>query len=69
MNRVGEEGKGESVWLGWFLLKTLERLRCRSPRPQATSARADAWQKHARTLKKALEAAGLGRRMVSPRQL
>ena len=23
MNRVGEEGKGESVWLGWFLLKTL----------------------------------------------
>jgi cyclic beta-1,2-glucan synthetase len=23
MNRVGEGGKGESVWLGWFLLKTL----------------------------------------------
>ncbi len=23
MNRVGEKGKGESVWLGWFLLKTL----------------------------------------------
>ncbi len=23
MNRVGEAGKGESVWLGWFLLKTL----------------------------------------------
>ena len=23
MNRVGEDGKGESVWLGWFLLKTL----------------------------------------------
>ena len=21
MNRVGEEGKGESVWLGWFLLR------------------------------------------------
>ncbi len=24
MNRVGAEGRGESVWLGWFLLKTLE---------------------------------------------
>lgn len=24
MNAVGREGKGESVWLGWFLLKTLE---------------------------------------------
>ena len=24
MNRVGEAGKGESVWLGWFLLHTLK---------------------------------------------
>ena len=24
MNRVGEHGKGESVWLGWFLLATLK---------------------------------------------
>jgi cyclic beta-1,2-glucan synthetase len=24
MNRVGEGGKGESVWLGWFLLSTLK---------------------------------------------
>jgi cyclic beta-1,2-glucan synthetase len=24
MNRVGEHGKGESVWLGWFLLHTLK---------------------------------------------
>jgi Cellobiose phosphorylase len=24
MNRVGREGKGESVWLGWFLLTILE---------------------------------------------
>ena len=23
MNRVGEKGKGESVWLGWFLHATL----------------------------------------------
>ena len=42
MNRVGEEGKGESVWLGWFLLKTLgdftriarsRRRHARAPRP------------------------------------
>ena len=23
MNRVGEAGKGESIWLGWFLYTTL----------------------------------------------
>ena len=57
MNRVGEDGKGESVWLGWFLVKTL-----RDFLPFAKAAgdkpRADAWRKHAKTLKKALEAAG-----------
>ena len=57
MNRVGEKGKGESVWLGWFLVKTLTDFM-----PFAKAAgdkpRADAWQKHAKTLKKALEAAG-----------
>jgi cyclic beta-1,2-glucan synthetase len=26
MNRVGGQGKGESVWLGWFLYKTLEEF-------------------------------------------
>lgn len=26
MNRVGIEGAGESVWLGWFLITTLERF-------------------------------------------
>ena len=26
MNRVGIEGKGESVWLAWFLIATLERF-------------------------------------------
>ncbi len=26
MNRVGEEGKGESVWLGWFLHEALARF-------------------------------------------
>ncbi len=26
MNRVGEGGRGESVWLGWFLIDTLNRM-------------------------------------------
>jgi cellobiose phosphorylase len=26
MNLVGDEGRGESVWLGWFLCEVLERL-------------------------------------------
>ncbi len=26
MNRVGEQGKGESIWLGWFLYAVLERF-------------------------------------------
>ncbi len=27
MNRVGIEGRGESVWLGWFLCATMDRFR------------------------------------------
>ena len=42
MNRVGHEGRGESVWLGWFLCSVVERFS-----PYATmrgdDARADAW--------------------------
>ena len=26
MNRVGEGGRGESVWLGWFLIEVLDRM-------------------------------------------
>ena len=44
MNRVGHEGRGESVWLGWFLCSVVERFL-----PYATmrgdDARADAWHK------------------------
>jgi cyclic beta-1,2-glucan synthetase len=57
MNRVGEKGRGESVWLGWFLLKALTDF-LPFAKAEADKRRADAWQKHARTLKKALEAAG-----------
>jgi cyclic beta-1,2-glucan synthetase len=34
MNRVGEKGQGESVWLGWFLCDVLERFAALSDRLQ-----------------------------------
>ena len=55
MNRVGEEGKGESVWLGWFLLKTLGNFTPHCARAQGDAKRAKAWDKHADRLKQALE--------------
>ena len=57
MNRVGAEGRGESVWLGWFLLKTLEDF-APIAEDHKDGKRAQAWLKHAKTLKKALESAG-----------
>jgi cyclic beta-1,2-glucan synthetase len=54
MNRVGEEGKGESVWLGWFLLKTLGNFAAIA-KGQGDAKRAKAWDKHAHRLKQALE--------------
>ncbi|CAN7525938.1 protein ndvB [Mesorhizobium amorphae] len=54
MNRVGEGGKGESVWLGWFLLKTLGDF-APVARTQGDTKRAQTWTKHADALKRALE--------------
>ncbi|CAM5401201.1 cyclic beta-1,2-glucan synthetase [Aquamicrobium terrae] len=55
MNRVGEKGKGESVWLGWFLLRTLADFGAVA-RAEGDAKRAQAWEKHASALKQALEA-------------
>jgi cyclic beta-1,2-glucan synthetase len=54
MNRVGGEGRGESVWLGWFLHTTLEGF---APIADARGehARAKAWREHVHALKAALE--------------
>jgi cyclic beta-1,2-glucan synthetase len=54
MNRVGEKGKGESTWLGWFLLKTLGDF-AQLAKSEGDAKRAQAWDKHAKLLKKALE--------------
>jgi cyclic beta-1,2-glucan synthetase len=57
MNRVGEEGRGDSVWLGWFLLKTLHDF-APVARSRNDAARADRWLAHAAKLKTALNGSG-----------
>jgi cyclic beta-1,2-glucan synthetase len=57
MNRVGEDGKGESVWLGWFLLKTLNVF-APTARERGDSNRATAWRDRAIKLQLALEEHG-----------
>ncbi|MGC2774472.1 MAG: glycosyl transferase, partial [Bradyrhizobium sp.] len=57
MNRVGEGGKGESVWLGWFLYAALAAF---APLAQARDepARAAKWLAHNAALKTSLERDG-----------
>ena len=56
MNRVGQEGRGESVWLGWFLLATLRDFSAVA-RAEGDTRRAQAWEKHAKALKRSIEGA------------
>jgi cyclic beta-1,2-glucan synthetase len=54
MNRVGHEGRGESVWLGWFLLANLKEFaRIADRRPEAE--RAARWRMRAASLQASLE--------------
>jgi cyclic beta-1,2-glucan synthetase len=57
MNRVGEGGTGESVWLAWFLHSALDAFA-----PIATSrgddARAASWREHMGKLRAAVEQGG-----------
>ena len=54
MNRVGPEGRGESVWLGWFLHTTLWEF-ARLADARGERARAETWRGHVDLLKTALE--------------
>ena len=54
MNRVGEGGKGESVWLGWFLHSTLTAFALLADARHETS-RAASWRAHAVALLGSLE--------------
>jgi cyclic beta-1,2-glucan synthetase len=56
MNRVGAHGKGESVWLGWLLLRTIELFApLAESRDAASVAHAARWRAHAASVREALE--------------
>ncbi len=53
LNRVGEGGQGESVWLGWLLLGTIDLF---APLADSRDAgRAGRWRAHAALLREVLE--------------
>jgi cyclic beta-1,2-glucan synthetase len=54
MNRVGEKGRGESVWLGWLLHATLRAFAPLSD-ARAEADRAASWRAHAAALQSSLE--------------
>ncbi|MGR9088821.1 MAG: GH36-type glycosyl hydrolase domain-containing protein, partial [Gammaproteobacteria bacterium] len=57
MNRVGNLGKGESIWMAWFLLATLSEFADVAD-SRGEHERASLWRDHASRLKDAVEAEG-----------
>ena len=57
MNRVGEKGEGESVWLGWFLAATLRSFLVHAE-TKSDADRITRWTAHLASLGQALETAG-----------
>jgi len=56
MNRVGEGGKGTSVWLGWLLIATIDAM---APHADTRDPiRARRWREHAATVDEAIEREG-----------
>src|SRR5204863_8304681 len=56
MNRVGHDGRGESVWLAWFLHANLTAF-SKVAEARSDRERAEKWSKHASFLKTAIELA------------
>lgn len=54
MNRVGRHGRGESVWMGWFLIAVI-RAFAPIARARGAADRAATWDKHADALAGALQ--------------
>jgi cyclic beta-1,2-glucan synthetase len=57
MNRIGEHGRGESIWLAWFLIATIDsftRLCPLAARPDLV----ERWADRSRALAASVEAAG-----------
>ncbi|MBV9697360.1 MAG: glycosyl transferase, partial [Gammaproteobacteria bacterium] len=57
LNTVGAQGRGESVWLGWFLCATLNAFTPLA-RAHGDRARVTRWQAHTKAVRTALEDAG-----------
>ncbi len=57
MNRVGVDGKGESIWLGWFLHAALTRFAPLADR-RGEKALSENWREHAAKISAALERDG-----------
>ncbi len=57
MNRVGQQGKGESVWLGWFLHTVLWEF-AKVAAHRGERDRAETWRLHVSALKAAIERDG-----------
>ena len=57
MNRVGAGGRGESVWLGWFLHATLSRFAALCER-RGDAGQAATYRQRAEALRQALERSG-----------
>ena len=57
MNRVGDQGRGESVWLAWFLYATLLDFALLAEQ-RGASAKAARWREHAARLQAAAEGQG-----------
>ena len=57
MNRVGQHGKGESVWLAWFLHANLSAWALLAE-ARGEASRATNWRNHATALQHALETHG-----------
>ena len=57
MNRVGPEGRGESVWLGWFLHTTLWEF-AKMADARGEHSRASVWRDHVRALRASLDEHG-----------
>jgi cyclic beta-1,2-glucan synthetase len=57
MNRIGVEGRGESVWLAWFLTKALRDF-ADTAEARKDDARAERWRAHATRITEAAETHG-----------
>jgi len=65
LNRVGDKGPGESVWLGWFLQHRPGPPSRRSRRLVVSVSSSERWRAHMKALRRALERDGWDGELVT----